>query len=60
VFWIWAEHSISMRSPVAIRAKPSRQWLATAVPELAKDPGTKVAPVSTVNAKGRLLPMASS
>ena len=60
MFWIWAEISISMRSPVAIGAKPSKQCLATAVPELAKDPGTNIAPVSTVNAKGRHLPMASS
>ena len=40
MFWIWAERSISMRSLVAIRAKPSKQW--PAAPELAKDPGRKL------------------
>jgi hypothetical protein len=40
VFWIWAERSVSMRSAVAIRAKPSKRWPATAAPELAKDPET--------------------
>ena len=53
MFWIWAKRSISMRSLVAIRAKPSKQWPATAAPELTKDPGMKVAPVSMVSAKGR-------
>jgi hypothetical protein len=33
VFWIWAERSISMRSPVAIGAEPSKKWTATAAAE---------------------------
>ena len=27
MFWVWVEPSGSMRPPVAIRAKPSKQWL---------------------------------
>jgi hypothetical protein len=27
MFWVWAKRSASMRSPVAIRAKPNKRWL---------------------------------